>query len=110
VVNLFFWLAEINIPYDLNIYEMRVVQVSVFSVMLCDIVCQWLATDRLFSPGTPVSSTNKNDRHDIIEMYFLFLWNHFVVNLFFWLAEINIPYDLNIYILWKCGIFQFIAL
>jgi hypothetical protein len=26
---------------------------------LCDIVCQWLATDRWFSPGTSVSSTNK---------------------------------------------------
>ena len=31
---------------------------------LCDKVCQWLATDRSFSPGTPVSSANKTDRHD----------------------------------------------
>ena len=30
----------------------------------CDQVCQWLATDRWFSPGTPVSSTNKTNRHD----------------------------------------------
>ena len=30
----------------------------------CDKVCQWLATGRLFSPGTPVSSTNKIDRHE----------------------------------------------
>jgi hypothetical protein len=29
---------------------------------LCDKVCQWLATDGWFSP---VSSTNKTDRHDI---------------------------------------------
>ena len=29
---------------------------------------QWLATGRWFSPGTPVSSTNKTDRHDIIKM------------------------------------------
>ena len=34
---------------------------------LCDKVCQWLATGRWFSPGTPVSSTNKTDRHDITE-------------------------------------------
>ena len=33
-----------------------------------DTVCQWLATDRWFSPGTPVSSTNKTDRHDITEL------------------------------------------
>ena len=35
---------------------------------LCDKVCQWLATGRWFSPGSPVSSTNKTDRHDIAEI------------------------------------------
>jgi hypothetical protein len=35
---------------------------------LCDELCQWLATGRWFSPGLPVSSTNKNDRHDITEI------------------------------------------
>jgi hypothetical protein len=33
-------------------------------ITLCDKVCQWLATGRWFSPGTPVSSTNKTDHHD----------------------------------------------
>jgi hypothetical protein len=32
---------------------------------LCDKVCQWLAAVRWFSPGTPVSYTNKTDSHDI---------------------------------------------
>jgi hypothetical protein len=32
---------------------------------LCDKVCQWLAIGRWFSPGYPVSFTNKTDRHDI---------------------------------------------
>ena len=41
-----------------------------FSIMarcrtLCYKVCQWLETGRWFSPGPPVSSTNKTDRHDI---------------------------------------------
>ena len=31
-------------------------------------VCQWLAAGRWFSPGTPVTSTNKTDRHDITEI------------------------------------------
>ena len=31
-------------------------------------VCQWLAAGRWFSQGTPVSSTNKTDRHDITEI------------------------------------------
>ena len=35
---------------------------------LCDKVCQWLATGRWFSPGCPVSSTNKTDRHNITEI------------------------------------------
>ena len=30
----------------------------------CDKVCQWLVTGRWFSPGTPVSFTNKTNRHD----------------------------------------------
>ena len=35
---------------------------------LCDKVCQWLVTGGWFSPGTPVSSINKTDRHDMTEI------------------------------------------
>ena len=35
---------------------------------LCDKVCQWLAAGLWFSPGTPVSSTNKPDCHNIAEI------------------------------------------
>jgi hypothetical protein len=35
---------------------------------LCDKVCQWLATGLWFSPGPPVSSTNKTDCHNITEI------------------------------------------
>ena len=35
---------------------------------LCDKVCQWLARGQWVSPGPPVSSTNKTDRHDITEI------------------------------------------
>jgi hypothetical protein len=31
---------------------------------LCEQVCQWLTTGRWFFPGTPVSSTNRTNRHD----------------------------------------------
>jgi hypothetical protein len=40
---------------------------GVLDTTLCDEVCQWLATG-LFSLGTPVSSTNKTDCHDIMEI------------------------------------------
>ena len=33
-----------------------------------DKVCQWLATSWWFPPGTPVSSANKTDRHNITEI------------------------------------------
>jgi hypothetical protein len=35
---------------------------------LCDKNGQWLVTGRWFSPGTPVSSTNKTDHHYITEI------------------------------------------
>ena len=35
---------------------------GVLDTTLCDQVCQW------FSPGPPVSSTNKTDRHGITEI------------------------------------------
>jgi hypothetical protein len=38
---------------------------GVLDTKLCDKVCQWLTTGWWFSPGTPVSSTNKTDCHDI---------------------------------------------
>jgi len=38
---------------------------GVFDTTLCDKVCQWLAAGRWISLGTPVSSINKTDRHDI---------------------------------------------
>ena len=36
---------------------------------LCDKVCQWRAAGLWFSPGPPVSSTNKTDCHDIAEIF-----------------------------------------
>ena len=41
---------------------------DVLDTTLCDEVCQWLAIGRWFYTGTPVSSTNKTDRHDITEI------------------------------------------
>jgi hypothetical protein len=38
---------------------------SVLDTTLCDEVYQWLTTGRWFPPGSPVSSTNKTDCHDM---------------------------------------------
>jgi len=39
-----------------------------FRFHFCDKVCQWLVTGLRFSPGTPVSSSNKIDHHNITEI------------------------------------------
>jgi len=42
---------------------------TLFDTTLCDIICQWLATGLcFFFLDTPVSSTNKTERHDIAEI------------------------------------------
>jgi hypothetical protein len=43
-------------------------------------VCQWLMASRWFSPGTPVSSTNKTDRHDITEILLKVALNTITLN------------------------------
>jgi hypothetical protein len=42
-------------------------QVIIF-IILCGKVCRLLATGRWYSPGFPVSSTNKTDHHNITEI------------------------------------------
>ena len=54
--------------YPTNVMSSNPAQARCTRTTLCDKVCQWLAASRWFSPGTPVSSTNKTDRHDITEI------------------------------------------
>ena len=58
----------ISVYYHLSCeFEPRPIR-GVLDTILCDKVCQILATGRWFSAGTQVSSSNKTDRHDIIEI------------------------------------------
>jgi len=41
---------------------------NALNTTLCHKVCQWIGAGRWFSPGTPVSSTSKTDRHDMSEI------------------------------------------
>jgi len=43
---------------------------GVLDTTLCDKVCQWILAGQWFSQGTPVSSTNKTDCHNINEILF----------------------------------------
>ena len=52
----------------LELWVQILIRRGVLGSTLCDNFCQWLVTARWFSPGTPVSSTNKTDRHNITEI------------------------------------------
>ena len=65
---------------------------------LCDKVCQWLATGLWFSPDTPISSTNKTERHDVTEILFNMALNtikqtnkHSNIVSYFILFSMNMP-------------------
>jgi hypothetical protein len=52
------------VNFVIKIYYLK----ETLDTTLCDQVWQCLAAGWYFSPGTPVSSTNKTDRHDITEI------------------------------------------
>ena len=67
---------------------------GVLDTTLCNKVCQWLATGRPFSPGTPVSSTNKANRHDITEILLKVALNTMTLTL---KIKINMWFSINTY-------------
>jgi hypothetical protein len=52
----------------LKIWVRTLLRRCVLDTTLCDKVCQLVATGQWFFPGTPVSSTNKTNCHDITEI------------------------------------------
>jgi hypothetical protein len=52
------------LPKYVNTYK----EILYITAHLFDTICQLHATGRLFSPGNPVSYTNKTDRQDITEI------------------------------------------
>ena len=82
-------------------FESRSVQ-GVLDTTLCDKVCQWLATGRWFSPGPPVSSTDKTDRHHITEILLKVALNtikqsnkHNLIHIFLLLWDMSSPLMFN---------------
>ena len=55
-----------SVPITTGVVSSNLDQGEVYNII--DKVCQWLTSGRWFSPGTPVSSTNKTDRRDIVEI------------------------------------------
>jgi len=64
---------------------------------LCDKVRQWLATGRWFSPGPPVSSTNKTDRHDITGILLKVALNNMESNQYtgIFVIQMSVPYQMR---------------
>jgi len=66
------FLVRYTCLYFINIYDVFSIMYGsgggVLDTTLCDKDCQWLVAGWWFSPGVPVSSTNKTDRHHITEI------------------------------------------
>ena len=77
--------AEFTINYasstyhPLSLWARIPLRLGVLDTTLCDEVCQCLAVGRWFSPCTPVSSTNKTERHDITEILFKVALNTIII-------------------------------
>ena len=65
---------------------------GVLDTTLCDKVCQWLVTDRWFSPGTPIYSANKTDRHDITEIMLIVVLNTITLTLIYYFWDLHFQY------------------
>ena len=52
----------------LFVFDIRILITPLVSSNSSYNICQWLATSLWFSPGTPVSSTNKTNHHNIVEI------------------------------------------
>jgi hypothetical protein len=57
-----------SVPITTNVVSRIPLRRGVLNTTLCDKICQSLAEGQWFSLGTPVSSINKTDRHDITEI------------------------------------------
>jgi len=69
-----------SVPITTEVAYSNPVHGEVYSIQhICYKVCQWLATGQWFSPGTPVSSTNKTDRHDINEILLKVALSHSII-------------------------------
>jgi len=75
VVVVIVWQLDLQLPVQCAIgayhhlcCEFESCSGGVLNTTLCDKVCQWLATGRWFSPGTPLSSINKTDHYVITEI------------------------------------------
>jgi hypothetical protein len=65
------WWLDLQLPMQsvpITIDVVSRISIRASCSTLCDKVCQWLSTDRWFSQGPPVSSTNKTDHHNITEI------------------------------------------
>ena len=63
---------------------------------VCDKVCQWLTAGRWFSLGTPVSSTNKADRHTITKILLKMTLNSIIIYL-----ETKFRSNRRIFVFWR---------
>jgi hypothetical protein len=68
VWQLAFQLPMQSVPITTNVVSSTLLRRGVFDTTSCDKVCHGLATGLWISQGSPISSINKTDCHDITEI------------------------------------------
>jgi hypothetical protein len=67
----------------------------VMDTTVCDKVCQWTAACRWFSPGIPVSSTQKIDSHDIADILVKVALNIIILNITLMIGHVRSHYNIK---------------
>ena len=85
----------------LTLWVRTLLSPGVLDTALCDEVCRSLAAGRWISSGTPVSSINKTDRHDITDILLKVTLNTITLTLYQWTHAVKsllfVPLILQLY-------------
>ena len=92
------WIRNLFIRYEVEVVSSNPVHGEVYSIQHYVInFSQWLVTGRWFSSGTPVSSTNKTDSHDITEILLKVALNTINQPYCLWIRNLYFKFVLVVY-------------
>jgi hypothetical protein len=97
------WLLEYRYLFNQCLSPLMLsvrISIRAMCTTLCDKVCQWLATDRWFSPGSPMSTTNNTWPSDRTEILLIGQYDKGFTNTFWTETLVMGPYGKGLNTLW----------
>jgi hypothetical protein len=103
------WIRNLFIRYMIKVVSSNHVHGEVYSIQHYVInFSQWVVTGRWFSPGTPVSSSNKTDSHNKTEILLKVALNTIYQPYCLWIRNLYFKFVLVVYEWKKIKIFSFL--